>query len=711
MESGSVAQVNWKVEGMDCANCALSISSYLTKKGMVSVKVNPVSGEVFFENKRIGVSEDQLKKGIEDLGYTVREPGIGEKASQPRMNKLLRYLLICLPFTAVLMLHMLPLPLHWLMNGWVQCALCLPVYVTGMYFFGRSAFKSLRHGIANMNVLIALGATAAFGYSLAGTVLQLGSSYLFYESAAAIITLVFLGNYLEELAIAKTQQSLNSLVQHQEVTANMIAFDDKYQEVIFPLRNDQLKPGDLVLIKAGEQVPADSRVLTGTGSVDEAIITGESRPVEKGPKSGLIGGSLLTEGTLRAQVTAGTAQSVLSNIIDLVKRAQGDKPPVQLLADRISAVFVPVVVLLAVLTFLVNLMVLHDAGAALSRSIAVLVIACPCAMGLATPAAIAVGLGRAARNGILFRNAHSLEAFNRISTVIFDKTGTLTTGKFIIRKWQLSPGTAVSGAEFRQLLYSLEKFSGHPLARSITEAWKGETALRWKSIEEIKGVGMKGVTMDNTKYEAGSYRLAAALTNEHHHDIYLLKNGMLAGWLDMQDETRPGAKEAVAYFSAKGIRTVLLSGDRKEKVNALAEQLGIAEVFAEQTPAQKMDIVENLSAGTATAMIGDGINDAPALARAGVGIALSDATQVAIQTADVVLMNSDLFKLPEAIGLGKHTLLTIRQNLFWAFFYNVLAIPFAAAGMIVPAAAALLMGLSDIVLVVISLRLYVKKVC
>lgn len=406
--------INWKVEGITCSNCALSISSYLQKQGLQNVKVNPIDGDVSFEKNEALEDEEKIAKGIEGLGFKVATRQTGEVAKAPGMNPFLRYFLICLPFTAILMLHMLHrwLPLHWLMNGWVQFALCLPVYITGMNFFGRSAFKSIRNGLLNMNVLVALGATAAFVYSLCGVILHLGNDYLFFETAATIITLVFLGNYLEDASVQSTQKALKGLVKSQRVMANMIAFDDQHQEIVFPVENTQLRTGDLLLIKSGEQVPADCKILWGDAFANEAIITGESIPVEKHRKDLLIGGSLLSDGTVRAQVTADHNNSVLSNIIHLVKQAQGEKPPAQLLADKISAIFVPVVLAIALVTFIVNYFLLHEFTPALMRSIAVLVIACPCAMGLATPAAIAVGLGRAARSGILFRNAKTLEAFS-----------------------------------------------------------------------------------------------------------------------------------------------------------------------------------------------------------------------------------------------------------------------------------------------------------
>jgi len=704
---------------MDCATCALTITQYLQKQGMQQVKVNPASGEVLFDRNGAAVSDDTLKKGISDLGYTVvtGDTNSLRAPAKTSFNKYLRYLLICLPFTLVLGLHMLHgwLPLHWLMNPWLQLALCLPVYIVGMSFFGKSAWKSLRNGVPNMNVLIALGATAAFLYSLAGTLLQLGDSYLFYETTATIITLVFLGNYLEDVSVSATQRALQALAKKQVVMANMIAFDGDHQEIIFPLENTALKAGDLVLIKSGEQVPADCKILWGEASVNEAIITGESLPVTKRPKDLLIGGSLVADGTLRAQVTAEASHSVLANIVDLVKKAQGDKPPVQQLADRISGIFVPLVLGIAAATFIINYFVLHDAGSALSRSIAVLVIACPCAMGLATPAAIAVGLGRAARSGILFRDAKSLETFKGIRQVVFDKTGTLTTGRFTIRKWQVAtPGndalTATDEETFKRIAFSLEKYSNHPLAQCITLAWKTKNEFRWQKTEEIKGLGMKGITKEGDTYWAGSYKTAAGLTTDDTHNIYIIKNDRLLGWIDVTDEVRPEAAGVIQYFKSKGIKTILLSGDRRPTVQALGEQLGMDEIIAEQTPEQKLQQVERLNHIAPTAMVGDGINDAPALAKASIGISMNDASQIALQTANVVLMNHGLKKLPEALGLGRHTLLTIKQNLFWAFIYNIIAIPFAAAGVLIPAVAALIMGLSDVVLAINSVRLFVKKV-
>jgi Cu+-exporting ATPase len=696
---------------MTCANCALTIRKYLENQGQQNVKVNPMDGDVSFELVE-NTAPEKLIKGIQGLGYGVKlDNPDGSKRSGPFLHNHLRRFIFCLPFTLVLMLHMFDtwVHIHWLMNPWIQLALCLPVYYVGMAFFGRSAIKSLRNGIPNMNVLIALGATAAFVYSLIGTVMGWGNEFLFYETAATIITLVFLGNYLEDASVESTQRALKKLAKSQKVMANMIAFDENHQEVIFPLENTQLKTGDLVLVRSGEQVPMDAKILSGEAEVSEALITGESAPVHKVAKDKLIGGSIVESGVVRAQVTATGEDTVLSHILRLVKQAQGEKPPVQKMADRISAIFVPIVVGIALLTLAANWIVLGEFTPALMRSIAVLVIACPCAMGLATPAAIAVGLGRGARSGILFRNATSLENFKDIRQVVFDKTGTLTTGKFTISGYQIIDQT-MDDDTFRRIVYSLEKNSNHPIARAITNNWKTKQDIRWQQIEELKGLGMKGTDREGRTYMAVSYAGASHLTTAMNHNIYVLADGVLSGVIDMADEVRPEAMEVVEYLRKKGIKTVLLSGDRYDRSKALADHLKIDEVIAEQSPAQKLERIAELNSLSPTAMVGDGINDAPALAKATIGISMGDATQVAMQSAQVVLMNHGLTKLPTALGLGKHTYLTIKQNLFWAFFYNIVAIPVAALGFLVPGFAALVMGLSDVVLAVNSVRLFVKKV-
>ncbi|MBL7702425.1 MAG: cadmium-translocating P-type ATPase [Ferruginibacter sp.] len=701
-------KVDWKVKGMTCTNCALTINKFLQKEGQKEVKVNFIGGDVSFELSG-DKTKEELTKGIKDLGYTVinEKQETANKKPETFLSNHLQRFLFCLPFTLVLMMHMLPWHIHFLMNPWIQLAICIPVYIVGMGYFGVSAIKSLRSGIPNMNVLIAIGASAAFIYSLIGTIGNLGMDYVFYETTATIITLVFLGEFVEHRSIVTTQKELNKLASNQKVMANMIAFDEEHKELIFPVENTALHVGDLILIKTGEQVPIDCKILWGEVYVNEALLTGESKPIHKIKKDALIGGSIITEGTVKAQVTAVGKDTVLSNILTLVKQAQGEKPPIQQLADKISAVFVPAVLGIALLTFLINYFAFDISGtSSLMRSIAVLVISCPCAMGLATPAAIAVGLGQAAKNGVLFRNAKSLELFKNITTVVFDKTGTLTKGKLSISKWQ----TSIDETLFKQLVFSLEKYSNHPIAKAITAEWKLNKAVNWKNVEEIKGLGMKAEDEAGNVYQIGSYKIAVSQTEDLSHSVYLLQNDKLVGWVDMEDEIRTEAAAVIGYLHQKNIQTILLSGDSLPRTKKLAENLGIDKIYAEKTPEEKLQIIGDLNTKTPVAMVGDGINDAPALAKATIGISMSDATQLAVESAQVILMNKGIQNLPLALGLGKHTFITIKRNLFWAFIYNIIAIPVAAFGFLQPGFAALTMGFSDVVLAINSIWLKFKKV-
>jgi len=701
-------KVNWKVEGMSCTNCALSINKYLSEQGLKNVKVNFIGGDVSFDSDE-KISSEKLKKGIKHLGYQVVSPHIhvhGNESKKFLKNNFQRFI-FCFVFAAPLFLHMLGLHLNFLMNAYVQLALTMPVFIVGMMYFGRSGINSLLKGIPNMNVLVALGSVASFGYSLYGTLTNQAEQFMFYETTATIITLVFLGNWLEDKSIETTQSALKKLAVTQKTMANKIVYNENQQEHIAVVESTALKVGNLVLIKNGEHVPMDCKIIWGQASVNEALLTGESTPVEKNVDDKLIGGSIVENGTVKARITAVGEDTVLSNILKLVKNAQTEKPPVQQLADKISAVFVPLVISIAVVTFLANYF-FADLGfsGSLLRTIAVLVIACPCAMGLATPAAIAVGLGRAARNGVLFKNAKSLEVFKNIQQVVFDKTGTLTTGKFTIHHYKFF----IDEAEGKRIAFSLEKFSNHPVAKSISRAWKPKDEIKWTTIEEIKGLGIQAADEKGNSFIAGSYNVAKNLTGDASHNVYIVRNNELIGWIDVTDEIRSEAKDVIALLHSKNIKTILLSGDRKEKSEAVAKQLGIDEVIAEQTPQQKSETVALLNEIAPTAMVGDGINDAPALAKADVGISLSDASHIAMQSAQVVLMNNGLKNLPLSLGLGKHTYITIKENLFWAFLYNIVAIPVAAFGFLTPTFGALVMGLSDVVLAINSVRLNWKKV-
>ncbi len=701
--------IDWKVEGMSCTNCALSVEKLLKSKGAQNVSVNFIGGEVSF-NKPDNTSLLSIEKEINQLGYHVANSSTEVKSQQVKKlfkNHLQRFL-FCLIFTIPLWLHMF-IHATILMNEWWQLALTIPVFIVGMGFFGKSGWRSLRKGVPNMNVLVAVGAIASFGYSLYGTFSGNPESFMFYETTATIITLVFMGNWLEDRSVQQTRAALNSLVVSQKIQANMIVYGENHEEHILPVDSKSLKTGDLILIKSGEYVPMDCKILSGSASVDESILTGESLPIEKTQGNSLIGSSIVTDGNVKAYVTAVGKETVLQSILKMVKEAQAEKPPMQQLADKISAIFIPTVLGIAVLCFLGNYFVAdYSFSTSLLRSVAVLVIACPCAMGLATPAAIAVGLGRAAKHGILFKNARSLEVFKDIRQIVFDKTGTLTTGEFSISNFSVIGD--ITEDDFKRIIFSMEKFSNHPIAKTITKNWKTSHTYIWKKIEEIKGIGLKAEDKDGNIFWAASYKKAKGLTPELSHNIYLIKNDLLLGWIDVQDKIRPEVQDVVNQLHRSGLKTILLSGDSEQKCTAIAKQIGIDVFYAEQTPEQKLEKITALNADLPTAMVGDGINDAPALAKATIGISLSDASQIAIQSAQVILMNDGLKSLPLALGLGKHTYSTIKQNLFWAFAYNIVAIPVACFGLLSPSFAALAMGFSDIILGFNSIRLRWKNV-
>ncbi len=689
------------VRGMTCTNCALGIHKYLQKEGLEDILVDFSNGEVQFnlaEERRL----PQLVKGIERLGFEVVDDG---GAAETGMSQVERFFWISLVFTFPLLLHMF-LDWHLLHNPWVQLALATPVYLLGMYHFGRSAWSSLKTGVPNMDVLIALGATAAFGYSLYGTLAAKGPDFLFYETAASIITIVLLGNVMEHRAVQRTTTAVKDLTKLQPQLASRIV-EREGKESLEPVAVKDIAPGDLLQLNTGDKVPVDGVVVSGQAELDESMLTGESLPVSRTEGGKVIGGTVVVDGSLRMRAEAVGKGTMLSQIIDLVKKAQADKPEIQQLADKVSAIFVPAVVGIALLTFLLSYFVFDLAmQAAIIHSVAVLVISCPCAMGLATPTAVVVGIGRASKQGMLIKGGRTLELFAGIRRVVFDKTGTLTTGRFRIGQLNVTDGDEVGA---KAVIRGLEQHSSHPIARSLVEELAATEPAILAQVSETKGVGLVGQDEAGHQYQLGSFRLAQGLTADDSHSLYLLRDGELWATLDLADEAREGAAEMVAFFREKGIETVLLSGDRREKCEALARELGIETVYGEQLPQEKLALIEQFSAEKPTAMVGDGVNDAPALVRATVGISLGNATQVAIQSAQVILLKENLSLLPELHRVSTHTVKTIKQNLFWAFFYNVLAIPAAAFGYLRPIIGALAMAFSDVIVVGNSLRLKVKK--
>ncbi len=455
-------------------------------------------------------------------------------------------------------------------------------------------------------------------------------------------------------------------------------------------------------------MPIDGTVISGEGQVNEAMITGESLPVSKRKNDKVIGGTVLSDGNFRISATAESHSSVLSGIIEMVKTAQADKPEVQRFADRISAIFVPAVLAISLITFFVNYLAIGlPVSASLMRSVAVLVISCPCAMGLATPTAVMVGIGKAARHGILIRKASALETFSKIRSIMFDKTGTITTGNFRV---SILFHDTYSPAEIRNFLYNLEMHSSHPIAKSVTanETWH-TSPITFTQVSEQKGKGVTATDDKGNRYELGSTTIAggAQLLSG---DIFLMVNDMLVATFALEDELKEGAAEGIAYFNAHGIDTILISGDKPAKCKMVAEETGIRQYYAAQLPAQKLEKIDETSKRHLNAMVGDGINDAPALSKAPVAISFSNASEIARQSAQVIVIKNDFRSVKYAHVISAQTYRTIKQNLFWALFYNVVAIPLAAAGFLSPMVGALSMAFSDVVIIGNSIRLRYTRV-
>ncbi len=693
------------IEGMDCTNCALGIKKQLEKLGMEQVDVNFTTSEVRFSTSTEEETEKAISR-IKSMGYKISANlSEDETAIKKGISSIEWKFYFSLLFTIPLLSAMF-IPIDFLHNEYFQLVLCIPVFALGLWHFGKSAYYSVRSGVPNMDVLIVIGTTAAFVYSLTGTLLQLGHDYMFYETPASIISLIFLGNFLEHKAVKRTTTAIDDLVNMQKVSAKLITTENGTEQ-ISTMEASMIRVNDVLLYNSGDKIASDGSIIWGEGNIDESTISGESLGVDKTIGSDVIGGTILVSGNIKVRATAIGQNSVLGQIIELVKNAQKDKPALQNLADKISAVFVPLVLLIAIVTFILNYFA-ADIGFqhSLLRSIAVLVIACPCALGLAIPTAVVVGVGRVAKQGVLIRGAATLQKISEIKKIVFDKTGTLTTGNFKIKN---ITAYDKSEQEVKSILFSLEKYSTHPLAVSMVSELQGAQMIELNSIEENNGIGIQARDEMENIYEAGSFRIAKQLTAENDHDIYLLENGRLIGGIDLLDEIKPEAKSVIAYLRSKNIRTYLLSGDKREKCEFVATELGIDEIYYEKLPAEKLTIVAELNKNNDVAMVGDGINDAPALSKAGIGISLTNATQIAIKSAQVILLNGKINLLTKAYAIGTITMKIIKQNLFWAFFYNIIAIPIAALGFLDPMIAAASMALSDVIVVANSLRLRSKK--
>ena len=734
------------ITGMTCANCALTVERTLRKTAGVSeASVNFASERATVRFDPDAVSIPELVAAVERAGYGVVTAAEGDledaegraRAEEIRdqSRKFWTGVAFAVPLFVLSMTRdfmLLGMWAHSPWMNWLMLALATPVqgYVGADYYVG--AWKSLRNGAANMDVLVALGSSVAFVYSVAVTVaFTTGSTavgeHVYFETAALIITLIKLGKLLEVRAKGRTGRAIRELMALSPELARVVR-DGVESEV--PV--ERVRVGDELAVRPGERIPVDGMVIDGRSAIDESMLTGESLPVEKGPGDEVVGATLNRTGALRFRATRIGADTALARVVQLVREAQGSKAPIQRLADRVSAVFVPAVIVIALVTLCIWWLWL-DAGftQALIRLVAVLVIACPCALGLATPTAVMVGTGRGARMGILFRSSEALEAARGVRVVVLDKTGTITRGEPAVRTL-VAP--AKNELSLLHLAASAERNSEHPVGQAVVRA-AGARGVELASTSHFEAIPGKGVAavVEGTPVLVGTRRLledwgvttaplvgeADRLEESGETPLWVAAGDAVLGLIGVADTVKEGSAEAVRALRDAGLEVVMLTGDSERVARRIAAEVGIDRVRAQVLPGEKAEVVRELQEGgrTHVAMVGDGINDAPALAQADVGIALGTGTDVAMETADVTLMGGDLRVVPQSLALSRATMRTIEQNLFLAFFYNVALIPVAAGALysltflpmmlrsLHPVLAALAMALSSVTVVANSLRL------
>lgn len=711
--------VELALQGMTCAACAARIEKVLNRMPGVSASVNFAAEKARVRYAPGSADLTKLIDAVRKAGYGARaiegDTAAAEKARQAaayriEVKRFWISVALTLPF-AVQMVMMLSGAAHDLMPPWLQLALATPVqfWIGKRFYVG--AWHALRGGGANMDVLIALGTSMAYFYSAAVVLIGV-PLHLYFEASTAIITLILMGKLLEARAKSRTSAAIEELIKLQPKTARV-----ERGAALVDIPVAEMRVGDVFVVRPGESIPVDGVVLEGASSVNEAMLTGESLPVSKAPGGRVFAATLNADGALKCRATGVGANTALAAIVKLVEEAQGSKAPIQRLADVVSGIFVPVVVVIAVITLSVTWALTGNGTAALIHAVAVLVIACPCALGLATPTAIMVGSGAGAKAGVLIRNAAALEHAGRVDTLILDKTGTLTLGR---------PGvTQVAGlngrdeAQVLRIAAALEHGSEHPLARAIVER-AAAAGIGPVPVAGFRAVAGKGVEagLEGRTIALGTPRFMtelgiafdasklADLQQQGHTVVVVAQDGSAIGMIALADRVRPTSREAVSRLRDLGIEVIMMTGDNRTTASAIASEAGVDRYEAEMLPADKSERVSTLKReGRIVGMVGDGVNDAPALAAADVSFAIGAGSDVAINAADVTLMRDDLMSVVDAIRLSRTTLGKIRQNLFFAFFYNVLGIPLAAIGMLNPVIAGAAMALSSVSVVSNSLLL------
>lgn len=703
------------ISDMHCASCALSNEKVLKKiKGVTNASVNfPKSQAVVeFDEKMVDIS--QLEKAIVNNGYSVsaekKDDHIKHKEHQAELARFIIAAVLSLPAFLAMFWHF-SLPGEFIgINSWDWLIIALTTIVIfgPGWAFHQGMVKQTLKFKANMDSLISFGTLAAYFFSLWA---MFNGKMSYFDSASTIIAIVLLGRYLEARSTGKASSAIEKLM-HLGVRKARVIKNGQEEEIEI----SQVNINDILLVKPGEKIPLDGEIVEGSTSFDESMLTGESIPVDKVVGDNVFGATINQQGAIKMKVTKTGEKTILSQIIKMVESAQMSKAPVQKMADQISGIFVPIILLIAALTFIIWKFFLGaPIETAIINMVAVLIISCPCALGIATPTAIMVGTGKGASRGILIKGGQYLERAKKIDTIIFDKTGTLTKGEPEVIDIVLVPGLTIKDQELLQIIASAESYSEHPIAKAIVKKAKEEGLkfLEVKNFKAVAGLGLEAevnnnkISIGNSKFITNSGNLPVSQLEGQGKTVILVNiNNKLAGLIAVADALRPTAKKAIDILKQKNIQTIMISGDNQKTAQYIADQLGMDKVIAEVMPNDKAREVKKLQdQKQIVAFVGDGINDAPALVQSDLGIAIGTGTEVAIEAGGIVLITGDPIKAVEAVVLARRTFTTIKQNLFWAFFYNILAIPLAAAGFLNPMIAAAAMGLSDVFVVGNSLRI------